>query len=48
MASSGSELLPPHLRYIEERWWLLPPHVREAILTLIDGALVQQQLEGEQ
>jgi len=31
--------LPPHLRYIAERWDRLPPHVREAIFTLIDASL---------
>jgi hypothetical protein len=46
LASSDSESLPPHLLYIEERWHLLKPHIREAIFTLIDAALVQQELEG--
>jgi hypothetical protein len=26
----------PTLSYIAERWPLLPPHIREAILTLVD------------
>ena len=35
---SGSDL-PPHLRYIAERWDRIQPHVREAIFTLIDASV---------
>jgi len=37
LADSGHEL-PAHIRYIAERWHLLQPHIREAIVTLIDAA----------
>ena len=29
----------PSIRFIADAWPKLPPHVREAIMTLIDGAL---------
>ncbi len=38
LAASDGEL-PPHLRYIAERWDNLQPHIREAIITLIDASL---------
>ena len=47
LADSVTEL-SPDLRYINERWHLLQPHVREAILTLVDASLAQQALEGGQ
>jgi len=47
LASSGSEL-PAHICYIAEHWPHLKPHIREAIFTLIDAALVQQEFEGGQ
>ena len=39
------------LAYIAHHWPSLPPHVREAILTLVDGALAIEQIgsgEGDQ
>ncbi len=36
------------LEYIVDHWPSLPPHVREAILTLVDGALAVDRIgEGE-
>ena len=37
---------PTEVVYIENHWAMLPPHVREAIMTLIDGAL-SSGLAGE-
>lgn len=37
-AAASDNELPPHLRYIAERWDCLQPHVREAIFTLIDAS----------
>jgi hypothetical protein len=37
--------LPPAVQRIVQAWPSLPSHIREAILTLIDAALVQQQME---
>lgn len=36
------------LRRVAGAWSHLQPHIREAIITLIDAALVQQRLEGGQ
>jgi hypothetical protein len=38
----------PSIQYIADAWPRLQPHVREAIFTLIDATLRQQQLEGGQ
>ena len=35
------------MAHIAKAWPHLPPHVREAIFTLIDGSLAQQQSESE-
>ena len=32
--------------YIAEHWPSLPPHIREAVLTLIHSASISQQCEG--
>jgi len=45
--AGGSEFTPS-IRYIADAWPHLQPHVREAIFTLIDATLRQQQLEGGQ
>ena len=42
----GSDQNSPSLRYIARHWSNLQPHIHEAIFTLIDAALVQQELEG--
>jgi hypothetical protein len=31
---------------LADAWPTLPPHIKEAIFTLIDGALLQQKLKG--
>ena len=36
------------LRYIAHAWTHLQPHIRAAMLTLVDAALPQQPLEGGQ
>ena len=37
------------LTYIAHHWASLPPHVREAILTLVEGALAIERIgEGDQ
>ena len=33
--------------YIAEHWGQLQPHVREAILTLVDAALTERRLKEE-
>ena len=33
----------PCADYVTARWCMLPPHVREAIVTLVDAALVNRQ-----
>lgn len=38
----------PAPQYLADTWSLLPPHVREAIFTLVDSALLQQKLTGGQ
>jgi hypothetical protein len=40
--------LPPAVQRMAQAWPSLPPHIREAVLTLVDAAFVQQQLEGRQ
>lgn len=38
LALEVSSELSPAIQYIAERWHQLPPHVREAVITLIDCA----------
>lgn len=51
-SDSESPPQPPHgsndsaIRYLADAWPLLPPPIRDAIFTLVDGALLQQQLKG--
>ncbi len=42
-----SDSFAPSIAYIRRAWPSLPPHIREAIFTLIDSALLQQGSEGE-
>ena len=44
VARSDASELPPSVRFVAERWHLLPPHVREAVITLVDVAT--SNLEG--
>jgi hypothetical protein len=46
LTSSGTDNLASSVRYIADRWQLLPPHVREAVITLIDAACLQHQSDG--
>ena len=46
-AASDTEFTPS-IQYIADAWPHLQPHVREAIFTLIDAALDQQELERGQ
>ena len=36
----------PSVDYIRRVWPYLQPHIRDALLTLIDAALLQQRLDG--
>jgi hypothetical protein len=47
-SSPSDTAFSPSIRYIADAWPRLQPHVREAIFTLIDATLRQQQLEGGQ
>lgn len=47
-SSPGDTEFSPSIQYIADAWPRLQPHVREAIFTLIDATLRQQQLEGGQ
>ena len=38
--------LSPTVSYIAARWALLPPHIREAILTLVDSGVAMHVEEG--
>lgn len=43
-----SEIQDASVEYIAAKWPLLPPHVREAILTVIDAVVtVQQRTESQ-
>ena len=42
-AAASDRGLPPHLRYIGERWDYLQPHVRDAIFALIDEVAADRQ-----
>lgn len=44
LATTDTQWLP-ELLWIAERWPLLPPHVREAIVTMVD--LAARQVSGE-
>lgn len=37
LAGTDTHEVPASIRYIAERWHLLPPHIRESILTLVDA-----------
>ena len=37
--SESNPACQPSIQFIADAWPKLPPHVREAIMTLIDGAL---------
>jgi hypothetical protein len=43
-SNAQSVLLPPVLARIAEVWTVLPPHIREAILTLVDAGLAVSSL----
>jgi hypothetical protein len=45
LAASDTEL-SPSVSYIAARWALLPPHLREAILTLVDSGVATRAEEG--
>jgi hypothetical protein len=47
-SSPGDSEFSPSIQYIADAWPRLQPHIREAIFTLIDATLRQQQLEGGQ
>jgi hypothetical protein len=38
--------ISPGIGYIANRWDFLPPHIREAILTLVDAGVVLRAEEG--
>ncbi len=38
--------LSPSIRYIAARWDFLPPHIREAILSLVDAGIAVRAEEG--
>ena len=38
LALSDTVETPASVQFIAERWHLLPPHIREAVLTLVDVA----------
>ena len=40
--SEGSLFADPALEYLWRAWRHLPPHVKDAVVTLIDAALLQQ------
>ena len=48
LAVTGPQDVDPAIDYIQRAWPFLPPHVRDALFTLIDAALLQQQSKGEQ
>jgi len=45
-ASDDDAECPAPLCLIAQAWPLLPPHIREAILTLVDVSLLQSEQEG--
>jgi hypothetical protein len=45
LAAPDTEL-SPSIRYIAERWVLVPCHIREAILTLVDAGIAARSEEG--
>jgi hypothetical protein len=45
LADSDSPRLAPSLQFIAERWPILPPHLREALIAFVDCASIQQSLK---
>ena len=45
LSAGDAEKHGPAVAYLATAWHRLPPHVREAIFTLVDGSLAQQELE---
>ena len=45
MTGHKAETIPTEVSYIANHWAHLQPHVREAIITLIDGALTSEYAE---
>ncbi len=44
-ALSDSKETDPTLEYLSRAWPLLPPHIREAVLTLVDSSLSLRRVE---
>jgi hypothetical protein len=45
-ASYDASVGGPSVRYLTEAWPKLPPHLKEAVITLVDAALALRLSEG--